>query len=57
MSSGLTSSFGGRFGVGILLSFKIDLPTGATIVVTFGVVLLLMAIVRLFTRIGGTQAA
>jgi len=43
--------------LGILLSFKIDLPTGATIVVTFGVVLLLLAIVRLFTRSGGTQAA
>ena len=42
--------------LGILLSFKIDLPTGATIVVTFGLVLLLMAIVRLFVG-NGTQAA
>src|SRR5438552_4650823 len=42
--------------LGILLSFKIDLPTGATIVCTFGIALVLMAIVRLFVR-NGTQAA
>jgi zinc/manganese transport system permease protein len=33
--------------LGIIVSFRADLPTGATIVCTFGVVLLLMAIVRL----------
>jgi zinc/manganese transport system permease protein len=32
--------------IGILLSFRLDLPTGATIVCTFGIALLLMAIVR-----------
>lgn len=32
---------------GILASFRLDLPTGATIVCTFGVALALMAIVRL----------
>src|SRR5947208_3144299 len=42
--------------LGILLSFKVDLPTGATIVCTFGIALLLLAIVRLFVR-NGTQAA
>src|SRR3954466_1436235 len=36
--------------VGIFLSFKIDLPTGATIVVTFGIALVLMAIARLIVR-------
>src|SRR5437764_1035895 len=43
-------------GLGIFLSFKICLPTGATIVCTFGIALMLMAIVRLFVR-NGTQAA
>lgn len=33
--------------LGILLSFRLDLPTGATIVCTFGVVLALLALVRL----------
>src|SRR5437867_2885188 len=42
--------------LGIFLSFKIDLPTGATIVCTFGIALVLMAVVRLFMR-NGTQAA
>ena len=42
--------------LGIFLSFKIDLPTGATIVCTFGLALLLMALVRFFVR-NGTQAA
>jgi len=42
--------------LGILLSFHFDLPTGATIVCTFGIALSLMAIVRLFVRTG-TQAA
>jgi zinc/manganese transport system permease protein len=32
--------------VGVYLSLKIDLPTGATIVCTFGIVLILMAVVR-----------
>ncbi len=36
--------------IGILLSFKLDLPTGATIVCTFGIALLLMAVVRLGLR-------
>jgi len=29
-----------------LLSFRLDLPTGATIVCTFGIALLLLAVVR-----------
>ena len=36
--------------LGILLSFKIDLPTGATIVCTFGITLLLLALVWALTR-------
>jgi zinc/manganese transport system permease protein len=32
--------------VGVYLSLKLDFPTGAAIVCTFGVVLLLMAAVR-----------
>src|SRR2546428_1614071 len=32
--------------IGILLSFQLDLPTGATIVCTFGLSLLLLAVVR-----------
>ena len=32
--------------IGILLSFRLDLPTGATIVCTFGIALMLLAIVR-----------
>ena len=32
--------------LGVYLSLVLDLPTGATIVVTFGVVLILMAVVR-----------
>ncbi|MGD0013792.1 MAG: metal ABC transporter permease [Bryobacteraceae bacterium] len=35
-------------GLGVYLSLQIDLPTGATIVCTFGVVLILMALVRLW---------
>lgn len=35
---------------GILASFKLDLPTGATIVCTFGVALILVALVRVATR-------
>jgi zinc/manganese transport system permease protein len=36
--------------LGVLMSFWLDLPTGATIVCTFGLSLLLMAIVWAFTR-------
>jgi zinc/manganese transport system permease protein len=37
--------------LGIYLSFHLDLPTGATMVCTFGIVLILMAVVRpLFSR-------
>ena len=32
--------------LGVLLSFKLDLPTGATIVCTFGLALIIMAVVR-----------
>jgi len=32
--------------LGVYLSLKIDLPTGATIVCTFGIVLIIMALVR-----------
>jgi len=32
--------------LGVLLSLKLDLPTGATIVCTFGIVLVLMSVVR-----------
>ena len=35
---------------GVLLSFKLDLPTGATIVCTFGIALMLMAIARVIIR-------
>jgi len=34
--------------LGIYLSVKLDLPTGATMVCTFGMVLILMSIARLF---------
>lgn len=36
--------------IGILISFQADLPTGATIVCTFGIALLLVAVVRMFMR-------
>jgi zinc/manganese transport system permease protein len=36
--------------LGVLLSFRLDLPTGATIVVTFGIALSLMAIARLIVK-------
>ncbi len=37
--------------LGIFLSVQLDLPTGATMVCTFGIVLVLMALVRpLFVR-------
>jgi zinc/manganese transport system permease protein len=37
-------------GLGVLLSFKLDLPTGATIVCTFGIALALMAVVWAMVR-------
>ncbi len=45
--------------VGVYLSLVIDLPTGATIVCTFALVLILMAVVRLFVskRAGKPQMA
>src|SRR5512140_1692079 len=36
--------------MGVYLSLQIDLPTGATIVCTFGIVLILMAVVRVLAR-------
>ena len=36
--------------LGIYLSVQLDLPTGATMVCTFGIVLVLMAVARLFLR-------
>ena len=36
--------------VAIYLSLKVDLPTGATIVCTFGIVLILMAVVRVLVQ-------
>jgi zinc/manganese transport system permease protein len=44
--------------LGIYLSVKLDLPTGATMVCTFGIVLILMAAVRpLFRAVNGRPAA
>src|SRR4051812_40971393 len=44
--------------LGVYFSLKLDLPTGATIVVTFGIVLALMAAVRpLFRGNGGVAGA
>jgi zinc/manganese transport system permease protein len=42
---------------GILASYFLDLPTGATIVCTFGVALVLVAIVRIFTSGPGVATA
>ena len=36
--------------LGVYLSLKVDLPTGATIVCTFAIVLILMAVARMFVR-------
>lgn len=45
--------------LGVYLSLKVDLPTGATIVCTFGIILILMAVVRALThrtsRVEGRQ--
>jgi len=43
--------------LGIYLSVKLDLPTGATMVCTFGLVLILMAAVRPLFRNGAGRAA
>jgi zinc/manganese transport system permease protein len=42
--------------LGVYLSLVLDLPTGATIVCTFGVVLILMTLVRPVFRIGRNRA-
>jgi zinc/manganese transport system permease protein len=42
--------------VGVYLSLKLDLPTGATIVCTFALALILMAVVRPFVRRNGARA-
>jgi zinc/manganese transport system permease protein len=41
---------------GVTLSFRLDLPTGATIVATFGVALLLLAGIGVARRGGGLGA-
>src|ERR1051325_1704293 len=41
--------------IGVALSFKADLPTGATIVCTFGIALLLLAVVRMLWRPAGMR--
>ena len=43
--------------LGVYLSLKVDLPTGATIVCTFGLVLILMALVRPFISSGSPPPA
>jgi hypothetical protein len=40
-----------------MISFQADLPTGAAIVCTFGIALLLLAIVRMFMGRSGTSLA
>ena len=43
-------------GLGVYLSLKVDLPTGATIVCTFGVILILMGLFRgIVRRVMGTR--
>ena len=44
-------------GIGILLSFRFDLPTGATIVCTFGVALALLALLWVLRSRGAATAA
>jgi ABC-type Mn2+/Zn2+ transport system permease subunit len=41
--------------LGVYLSLKLDLPTGATIVCTFGLVLIIMAAVRPLIQHSGTR--
>jgi zinc/manganese transport system permease protein len=43
--------------IGIMISFQADLPTGATIVCTFGIALLLLAVIWRMTRRPGTALA
>jgi zinc/manganese transport system permease protein len=43
--------------LGVWLSLQLDLPTGATIVCTFGLVLILMAIVRAMVPAAASEAA
>jgi ABC-type Mn2+/Zn2+ transport system permease subunit len=43
--------------LGVWLSLKLDLPTGATIVCTFGMVLVLMAAVRPLFRKAAVSAS
>ncbi len=43
--------------IGIMISFQADLPTGATIVCTFGIALLLLAVIWRMTRRSGTSFA
>ena len=43
--------------LGVYLSLKLDLPTGATIVCTFGVVLVLMALARVLMYRGAALPA
>jgi zinc/manganese transport system permease protein len=41
--------------LGVWLSLQLDMPTGATIVCTFGLVLILMALVRVLVPRRGTE--
>jgi len=41
--------------LGVYLSLQLDLPTGATIVCTFGLVLIVMAVVRPLIQSSGTK--
>ncbi|HKS25531.1 MAG TPA: metal ABC transporter permease [Thermoanaerobaculia bacterium] len=43
--------------IGIMISFQADLPTGATIVCTFGIALLLLAVIWRMTRRSGRAVA
>ncbi|MCX6620226.1 MAG: metal ABC transporter permease [Acidobacteria bacterium] len=43
--------------LGVYLSLKVDLPTGATIVCTFAIILILMSVVRLFLKPANGGAA
>jgi zinc/manganese transport system permease protein len=43
--------------LGVYLSLKVDLPTGATIVCTFGIVLIAMALVRMLIPRKAAQEA
>jgi zinc/manganese transport system permease protein len=43
--------------LGVYLSLRLDLPTGATIVCTFGAVLAVMAVIRVFVRLPRSQSS